>query len=294
MLRSDRVIYARQLSAHDPTISKRRLQAALVAHFGVGLSDQTRRAIIRDTGQERPPVPPRRERIAYAQSVVAQSPLIKLRDLRSSIRTKYGAGLSDITLRQAIRTANTIRAVAARVVSPVFSPYERRVLLEWLQHKAPPYVIGVINERYTLAIEAKKQGTTYRQFFRRIYEEAKERGWIITHLTDQRASEGCKVGDIDIYRVIRNYRDRSIERGDYIPPARPPHRTSRDTIRLQKGKWAMMQDARLTSKNIERERQKTRAAIAIKESQQSRSSGERKVQLHNEIQRLAEYLKGLK
>ena len=226
----------------------------------------------------------RQDRIQYAESLILRDSTTSKRGLQSKLKTEFGVGLSDTMRRGLLQKANTPAVLRSRVQTRAFTRNERRILRDFLRRGNPPYLKDVINHRYMMARQAKNQGLTYRQFRRMVKQEAIDHGWLIKRSTrPTKRFPGRKRGQIDILAVLRDFRDSSIEQGDYIPPVRPKPRTDKGKVKVQKRRYSERQ--------AERERTRIKGWIAQKNMAILRASGERRNQLKREKENLERQLR---
>lgn len=231
---------------------------------------------------------PRQERLAYAKDLVLTNPNISKRGLQNAIKSRYGVGLSDTTRRSILQTANTPGVLRSRIATRAFSMQERKELREFLKKDNPPYLKDVVNARYSdyrqRGEAARAAGLSFAEFvrdFRMITKkEAAARGQLITKTTPLGRERGRRAGQIDIFKLLKDARDNSIEQGDYKPIETKKPKTDKGDIKSQKQRYQEKQ----SSKSSERERERIKTQIDIVDIKLREAAGE--VRRHLEEQKI--------
>lgn len=238
----------------------------------------------------------RRERIARAEQIVLADPNVSKRVLQTQLRSEYGIGLSDTARRQVLQRANTPGVLRARVSTPAFTRNERIVLRRIIRRTgSTPYLARAINERFTSARAARDAGDTRRDFMRRARDEAKDRGYIATRTTrTKKTPDGTVRGQVDWWKLLRDYRDKDIDRGDYVPKIRPKPKTDKGDLAAQKARYQDRQSTKAHARWVEKERSRLQTWIAQKDRAIDVSTGARRRQLEQERNNLERSLRSLR
>lgn len=195
----------------------------------------------------------RSERINRAVELVKSDPSISKRLLQSRLKAEYGVGLSDTARREVLQKANTPAALRAKLGNKIAFTRRDSYVLRKVLHRtgATPYLAKAINDRYTKAKELRKAGKTVRQ----IRREVKEQKYIATKTTaTRRRKDGLFKGQVDWWRMLRDYRDKDISRGDYVPLPKKKPSTDKGKIKKQKSRYDEKQSKKSHSRNVEREK----------------------------------------
>ncbi len=238
----------------------------------------------------------RQERIDYASDLILRNPNVSKRGLQSAVKSEFGIGLSDTTRRSLLQKANTPAVLRARLNTPAFTRYERRVLRKVIHRSSnASYVVKAINERFTRAKDARDAGLTKQEFLRQMRREAKEQGYLATETTRTKDKpDGTVRGQIDWLKLLRDSRDRDIDRGEYIPKPRQKPRTDRGDLRAQKARYQDKQSTKAHGRWVERERSRLQTWISQKDSAIAVSSGARRQQLEQERANLERTLRSIR
>lgn len=237
----------------------------------------------------------RQQRIARAERIVLTDPNTTKRALQSRLKAEFGVGLSDTTRRNILQRANTVNVLRARVNTPAFT-HNERVILRHAIHRTgnAPYLAKAINDRFTAGRRARNEGLTRRQFFTQVRKEARDSGMLATHTTRSKKDPyGTVKGQVDWWRVLRDYRDKDIERGDYIPKIGPKPKSDKGDIKAQKARYQEKQSAKAHARWVERERSRLQTWITQKENAIEVSSGQRRRQLITEKHNLERTLRSI-
>lgn len=230
----------------------------------------------------------RAEKIQRAEQIIRSDPNVSKRSLQSRLVAEYGVGLSDTTRRGLLQRANTPSVLRARISTLAFMPRERTTLRKVLRRTgSTPYLAKAINDRFSRAKEARDAGLSQREFMRQAKAEAKEQGYIATKTTRTRGKpDGTVRGQIDWWKILRDYRDRDIERGEYIPKPKEKPRTDKGNIKAQKARYQDKQSTKAHSRWVEREKSRLSRWIEQKERAIAVSKGEQHRRLTQELSNL--------
>ncbi len=242
----------------------------------------------------------RQERIIRAESIIIANPNISKRGLQSQLKTEFGVGLSDTTRRGLLQKANTVNVLWSRVNSPAFTHHDRIVLRKALRQAGnAPYVIKAINDRFAHAKELYRQGWTIPQIRKAMRTEAKEKGTLATVTTRTKDKpDGTVKGQVDWWRVLRDYRDKDIDRGEYIPPAgskggkRPT--ALKGDLKAQKARYDDKQSTKAHARWVERERTRIKTWIIQKDKAIAVSSGDHRIELEAQKANLQRTLENIR
>lgn len=226
----------------------------------------------------------RQERIARAEQIVSGNPLVSKRALQTRIKAEFGVGLSDTARRHVLQKANTPAVLRKRIGTPAFKPTER-VQLRRILHRtgSTPYLARAINERFTAAKAARDAGLTRRDFRRQVTDDAKASGYIATHTTrTKKRLDGSVKGQVDWWKLLRDYRKKDIEGGDYTPKIRPRPRTDRGQLKAQKDRKQAQETVKARNRRLERESTQFKGWITQKDKSIAASTGARRRQLEQE------------
>jgi len=198
----------------------------------------------------------RLERIARAEQIIRGTPTITKRRLQARLKAEFGIGLADSTRRRLLQNANTAAFLWARLNTPAFTRYDRIVLRSILRRTgSTPYLAEAINNRFVAAKNARDAGISRRDFFRQVKRYAKERGYIADKTTRTKdRPDGTVKGQIDWWKVLRDLRDREIDRGEYVPKPRPKPKTDKGNIKAQKARYQDKMSTKAHARWVERER----------------------------------------
>lgn len=237
----------------------------------------------------------RQERIARAEQIVLGDPNVSKRALQVRIKGEFGVGLSDTARRQVLQKANTPGVLRARVNTPAFTRYEGLVLRRVIRRTgSTPYLAKAINERFLAGKAARDAGLTRQQFRRQAIDEAKARGYIATSTTRTKdRKDGTVKGQVDWWKVLRDLRDQSIDRGDYVPKIRPRPKTDKGNLKAQKSKYQEKQSAKAHERQVEKQRSQLQTWITQKDRSIAASTGARRQQLEQERENLERSLRRL-
>jgi rubrerythrin len=233
--------------------------------------------------------PPREQRIDYAQGYIARNPNTSKRGLQAHLKETYGVGLRDSVVRGILQKANTPNILRNRINTPAFYPQERKELKQFLRKAITPYIIETVNQRYTAfskeAQSFKDKGYTFQQYvtiFRRaVKKQAKDLNWLITSTTKEGRKKGRRIGQIDVYKMLKYYRRKAIEDGEYQPILKKTPRIV--DIDKQRVKHSERTKRTATIQNQERERQTLYRQASALESKMLQTHGEERERLKREI-----------
>ena len=201
----------------------------------------------------------RQARIDRAKQLIIATPDITKRSLQSRLKTEFGTGLRDSTRRELLQKANTKGVLKARVNSAAFVPHERKILRERLRAGNPSYVAAAINHRAALMAKAKAAGKTKAQFKAMIRKDMKDNGWIVAKkvkIGEKGREAGRRHGQADMYAMLRHFRDKAIDEGEYVPKVKPRAKTDKGNIAVQKERYAEKQTSRFRHQQLELQRQR--------------------------------------
>ena len=238
----------------------------------------------------------RQDRIDYARHLITRDPNIGKRGLQRALKTEFGVGLSDTARRGLLQQANTPGVLRARINTPTFTHYERAVLRKILHRTgSTPYLARAVNARYIKGREARDAGISKREFMHQVRQEAKEAGYLATKTTQTRAKpDGTIRGQVDWWKLLRDYRDMDVDRGDYVPKQQPRPKTDKGDIKAQKIRYEDRQSTKAHTRWVERERSRVRTWITQKERAIAVSSGPQRQGLEAQLANLKQTLRGIR
>jgi hypothetical protein len=241
-------------------------------------------------------------RITFAYDYVLQHPDTSKRVLQAKLKETYGVGLRDEIVRKVLQESNTPNMLRYRLNTRAFTPLERRELKDFLRRGNPPYLALTINHRYAMYRQIgesmKKGGYTFREFIREyrriVKQEAGKNSWLIVKPTPEGYKSGRRRGMVDIFKMLQDFRDKSIDSGEYIPLPKKKTKTSRGNLKAQKLRYHVKQSKRMEAKSIERERDKLQTWIASIDAQLVTSDGPKRRRLTNQRTELVNRMVNLK
>lgn len=238
--------------------------------------------------------PSRQERIRRATEIAAADPTISKRRLQNKIKSEFGIGLSDTARRQVLDKANSPNVLRARLGNrTAFSHHDAVVLKKVLHRTGPtPYLVAAINQTWLYGRELWRAGES-RNTIRR--ELRKMRGYVATKTTAiAKKPDGTIKGQTDWWKLLRDLRNRDIDRGDYVPVPKPKPRTDKGNIQAQRVRWRDRQSTKSHAAWVETERARLRRWIEQKNRAIAVSVGARHKQLVDERMNLERTLRAIR
>jgi len=234
----------------------------------------------------------REERILAAKGIIKADPNISKRRLQHQLRQDFGIGLADTTRRRLLGEANTVPVLLRRASAPCFSRHEARILRKAVRQSGKaPYVVETVNDLYAFAKNLHDQEWTNREIRHALLDKLEP--YIATKTTrTAKNRDGTKKGQIDIWAMLRDARDRAIAAGDYTPKQK---KRAKGDVAAQKARWKDKQATKAHSSWVERESRQIQSWLKQKDRAIAvATTPERKRELQAQRDNLARTLEAIK
>lgn len=179
------------------------------------------------------------KRISRAKELLIGYPDRGRRWVNQQLREEFGKGLRARTVGQIALALGRPASLRAQLRVVGFLPFERKILRDFCTGDSRTYLRNAIAERQQLFWRAQtEQWTTakYRQVIRGLY---KSRGWVVSPGATVRKAQ---IGKADPFAMLRDYRDRSIQKGEYIPPLKVKRKPSdKGNVAAQRARYKAKQ-----------------------------------------------------
>lgn len=242
-------------------------------------------------------------RIQRAREIFFERPEIGRREVNVILRREFGVGLRDATLGYIGHELNRPAALKGRLYTKAFTRNERKAFRKFLDRGNPPYVRDAINHRWEmyrdLGWQAKKDGKSFAQFLHEFRafckQEYKDKGWSATTTTRTKDNPRGRVkGYPDPYEMLRDFRNRSIDEGEYDKPEDESPKTNKGNIKAQKRRYQEKQSAKSQIRQREMARARVEKWMSELDEKIVRSTGERRKQLEEQRDNLERSLDNLR
>ena len=177
------------------------------------------------------------ERLNRARALLIAYPDWGRRKVNAQLKKEFGVGLRAATIGHIALELERPASMRAQLRVAGFLPWERKVLGDFVTHEQRPYIKQAISDRFLFFQQSQARGLTKRQYAYAIRKLYKEKGWLVLPTATKR-----RAGTPDPYALLRYYRNKSIESGEYIPPVKPKRKPyDKGDVRAQGARWRRKQ-----------------------------------------------------